>query len=276
MEVRVIGTFNFTIESVEFVQSFTNSETSVYKSNVIANGGTVSGSTLTAIDTFISSAKSNSYWSYLDVVLPFSGDQLVAGLTPLKVPSGITVTNNGFVSGDYSESTGITPATNKYLTTSYVPSSYITDNVHCAAYLRANFQNGSYPAILFDNINQNSNRIFLHIYTDPNAYWDSFDVSGGRVVRSQTSSLGLTVGNRISSTDSRVFQNGSQLGAIGTSSGSTPGASTMNVFGHPSSSLPFETRTCSFISWGRGIPVAYQSAFYADVQALQTALGRQV
>ena len=108
-------------------------EAADWRSRVITNGGTVSASTLKAVDTFckaISSAGLRDRFYRLNL---FAGGNLSACLVPLYRNTSLsgsplgnaTDTNAGsvFVSGDYSESVGLTPtlAGGKHLDTGLTP-----------------------------------------------------------------------------------------------------------------------------------------------------------
>jgi len=89
-------------------------EASDWRSRVIANGGTVSGSTLTAVSNFCRSIDAAGLRSLLWRVGPMAGDNLSAALVPLYrsnvalgVQGNATDTNTNFVSGDYAPSSGL-------------------------------------------------------------------------------------------------------------------------------------------------------------------------
>jgi len=90
-------------------------EASDWRSRVIANGGTVSGSTLTAVSNFCRSIDGAGLRSLLWRVSPMAGDNLSAALVPLyransaggAVQGNATDTNTNFVSGDYAPTSGL-------------------------------------------------------------------------------------------------------------------------------------------------------------------------
>ncbi len=128
-------------------------------SRVATAGGTVSGGTQTAVGNFITSAKANGYWSNIIRINLFCGD-FAACMVPLKVGGGNTTeTNMNFVSGDFSESTGLTGnGSTKYLKTGITNSQLTTDNVHLAVYNRA----GSASVSAMGALTTVSNRLFIH------------------------------------------------------------------------------------------------------------------
>lgn len=107
-------------------------------SRVVTNGGTVSTATQTAANNFVTSAKSNGYWDDLNRVNLFAGSNLDACLTPLLIgDGGATDTNTNFVSGDYSESTGLQgDGSTKHLDTGLTPAELGKDSNFMVAYAR--------------------------------------------------------------------------------------------------------------------------------------------
>ena len=92
-------------------------------SRIVAAGGSISWPTLYAASRFVRSCKAAGIWTKLNRVNLLCGNQLTAALVPLKVGGGsATETNVNFVSGDYTEATGITGnGTSKYLNTGFNP-----------------------------------------------------------------------------------------------------------------------------------------------------------
>jgi hypothetical protein len=90
-------------------------EALAWKTAVIANGGTVSESTMTAVTTFCRSIDAAGLRSLLWRVNPMAGNDLSAALVPLyratsfsgSVQGNTTDTNFNFVSGDYSATSGL-------------------------------------------------------------------------------------------------------------------------------------------------------------------------
>jgi hypothetical protein len=101
-----------------------NAETLTYQANILANSGTISGTSLVAVDNFVTACKAAGVWAKLLDAGVFAGNQLAAALTKLVyVPSGTPyLINHNFTSGDYAE-TGASGglqgnASSKYLDTS--------------------------------------------------------------------------------------------------------------------------------------------------------------
>jgi hypothetical protein len=108
--------------------STTHPEAQVWRNAVIANGGTVSGPTLNAVSKFCRRIDAAGIRDKLYRLNLFAGTGLSAALVPLfrgasrtgTQYGNTTDTNNGpFVSGDYSETSGLSKGSgqNKYLDT---------------------------------------------------------------------------------------------------------------------------------------------------------------
>jgi hypothetical protein len=106
-------------------------EAAAWATRVVANGGSVSGTTLNAVSKFCASIASAGIRSKFYRLNLFCGTGLSACLVPLyRGPSlggaqygGTTDTNFNFVSGDYSETAGLTTTSGgwKYLNTGLSP-----------------------------------------------------------------------------------------------------------------------------------------------------------
>jgi hypothetical protein len=111
--------------------SATHPEAQVWRNAVIANGGTVSGSTLNAVSRFCRSIDAAGIRSRFYRLSLLCGNNLNAALVPLyrstafggSAVGNATDTNFSFVSGDYSETTGLTTTAGggKYLNTGLSP-----------------------------------------------------------------------------------------------------------------------------------------------------------
>lgn len=81
-----------------------NSEIDAYLATIADQSGTISEPHIVAVDTFVSSAKANGYWSQLELFAPMAGENLAAALVPVKGP---LQTHNNLVEGDYAPNEGI-------------------------------------------------------------------------------------------------------------------------------------------------------------------------
>jgi len=86
-----------------------------YFSAIATNNGTILDTTKTAINTLVAGLKSDGIWSGAVEISPFAGTQLNAAVVNLKFARNRVYTNTNFVSGDYTESTGLSCGLTKVL-----------------------------------------------------------------------------------------------------------------------------------------------------------------
>ncbi|ACC81134.1 hypothetical protein [Nostoc punctiforme] len=259
-----------------------NSDITSFKNRIIAVGGSISNSSLNAIDTFITTAKLNNFWDSLLEIAPYAGNELAAALVKLKYPGNIqsSLTNVGFAPGNYSETTGLTGDTSgtKYLKTGFIPSVQLTTsfNQHLSVYARnAGAVTGASPAAYLGcnsvgnfRLERNGNNV------------QSVLGSGAEVVAAYANNIvpGHLIGSNTAANLGYLFYRGNQVGidtafttnALSTAEVSIFGSWSGSAFGRNSNLI------CGFHSIGTGITPTQATAFYSAVQALQTALGRQV
>ena len=247
---------------------------------VTANSGTYSGTTLAAVDTFTKAAKASGYWTKLNRINLFAGDQLAACLVPLKVGGGnATDTNVNFVAGDYSEATGLTGnGSTKRLRTGLIPSASLTLNdTHLAVYNRAaNATGGQIGIGADDGVN------FLQTYSPLSTgtfYSDQYNSSGsgGRVSGAVVAPYRLLVASRTAAAAHAIYKDGASVASSATSGGVLP-AFELYVFAANSSGTANQFTAMPFgaYSIGAGLTAADVTAYNAHMQAFQQALGRQV
>ena len=268
-------------------------EAADWRSRVITNGGTVSASTLKAVDTFckaISSAGLRDRFFRLNL---FAGTGLSAALVPLyrgQSRTGTqfgntTDTNNGpFVSGDYSEtgaSGGLTATSNttKYLSTGLIPfNAGITEqNYHNSGYFPATLNTSG------DFIGAAATRTssFLPAFSTFGMYARFGGASNSGL---ENATLAARSGHLIGSRSAGAgvgYRNGVNL-ASGNNTGSSQAFATdqppaLNVFARNNNGTPsayFSGRSGMY-SIGVAFTDAQALAFYDAVQAFQTTLGRQ-
>lgn len=144
-------------------------EAQAWRNRVITNGGTVSGSTLTAVSNFCRSIDAAGIRDRFYRLNLFCGTGLSAALVPLYRGQsrtgtqfgGTTDANNGMVSGDYNEtgtSAGFIGGTNKYLNTGLAANVLPQTDRHLSVVLNADaLGGGSQYAIGADNFGSGGN-----------------------------------------------------------------------------------------------------------------------
>ena len=259
-------------------------EAAAWAARVVANGGSVTGTTLLAVSKFCASIASAGIRDRFYRLNLFCGSNLNAALVPLyRGPSlggtqygGATDTNNAFVGvgTDYAE-TGATGGltgngTSKYLDTGFpmntLPS---TTSGHAAVYCRNRSSSSSFHGMVGVNLAGGSG---FGVATDGTVYaqWGAF-------ANVTNNANGLLVASRTSATSLVAYAAGTAIATNSTST--TPTASTLNaaVFVSRNSTISntfFDPRTYGFYSIGTGLSAAEVTSLTNAVNAFQSALGR--
>jgi hypothetical protein len=257
-----------------------DSDALAWASAVTVAGGTYSTPTLAAVSAFCVSAKASGYWTKINRINLFCGDQLAACLVPLKVGGGsATETNTNFVAGDYSEATGLTGnGVNKYLRTGLTPNGTLTlNNTHLAVYNRAPNATGGQIAIGADD-----GTSFFQTYAPLSTgsfFSDQYNSSGaaGRVSGAVVAPYRLLVASRTASNSHVIYKDGSSVATSTSSGGGLPNVQ-FYVFAANSTGVANQFTAMPFgaYSIGSGLSAADVTAYSAHMQTFQTALSRQV
>lgn len=274
------------------IASGVHPEAAAWRSAVVANGGSVSASTMKAVSTFCAAIDAAGIRDRFYRLSLMAGSNLNAALVPLyRGPSrtgtqygNATDTNNGpFVSGDYVE-TGASGGlkgngSTKYLDTGLAGTTFSAGDRHCSAYWNA-------------NATLTGNRAFIGNTDSSTAAAGAwFDIhsrhtnSGSEAQITNNYGLVHTSANR-----HQLVQYNGATSAVSYSDGgdkktrtdfslSAPTASATNWFVfslNPSlfGGVRTNARICTY-SIGLSMTDANALAFYNAVHAFQTALGRQ-
>lgn len=267
-------------------------ETAAWRSAVIANGGSVSGATLLAVDKFVKAiyaANIRDRFYRLSLLCGNSDAALAAVRTPLfRGPSlagtqygNAMDTNSNFVPGDYAEGTGlIGNGTTKALDTG-VP---------------ANFANGRHLAFVPYTFGTTSYRYYMGVRnggTPANGYlWAPYVSSPtsnvGQYTYDDAASVGgadggavtvrrLVFGNNVAgASGSALFSNGSQLGTAG-SGFNTTATTSIGVFAARQAAgtyASFVNARLSAYSIGLSMTAAQVVSYNSAMTAFLTAMGR--
>jgi hypothetical protein len=249
---------------------------------VTSAGGTYSAGTLAAVSAFCTSAKANNYWAKLSRINLFCGYQLAAALVPLKVGSGnATDTNIAYVAGDYTESTGLTGnGSTSGLDTGVLADSLTATNLHLAVYNRSSTANGSGQMGLYGTGADSTCYIWAP-YSDSVVYSYMPDNATAATSSTLATPYGMVLASRTAANSHIVYRNGVNVGeSLGTSSGTLPaGTILVGALGDvsaPSAVSESSDSALGAYSIGSGLTPSEAAAYYADMQAFQTALGRNV
>lgn len=250
-----------------------------YFDEVVINGGTIGDTAKAAINTFVVGCKADGIWSLLVDIGPLCGDDLPAALTKLKWLSGANsfYVNTNFVSGDYSQATGLTGnGSSKRLAVGFLASDLTTNSTGLGVYVSssANATANGHGARVTGGT---QSFFFYHTYSDDVPYSDQYaDATqiGGTTV---TGPIGMIFGTVPSSGSHVLYRNGSSVGSSGTVSGSLPGREiTFFALNDTAGFFEYTAHTLGGLFITLGMDATQAAAFYARWQALMTAFGRNV
>jgi hypothetical protein len=218
------------------------------------------------------------------------GDSLSAALVPLfrgqsrtgTQLGNATDTNNNFVSGDYTQATGLQGnGSTKYLDTGVSASNLNRNSTHLGVYGTNLNDGGSSFASLAgardggaNNLIQLDGKRTLAANTYFSSAANAVSVSG-----SPAASSGHVIGVSSSATDLSVYVAGSSTGITTTDRTSgTLVAQPIYIFANNFNGSPSDRSgmRCRAYSFGIGMTAAQVLAFYNALQTFQTSLGRNV
>lgn len=259
---------------------------------VVTNSGSVSQSTLRAVSAFCDAIDRAGIRDKFYRLNLFCGTGLNACLVPLYRGKSLTGTqygnatdtNSNFVNGDYVEtgSTGglLGNGTSKTLDTGIAGNSVTFGNLHLAAYVVTAPSSGTYRPLVTSRAASNADEAALYSNQAQNsspAYFSEENTVTGYVQGTTNNPNGLLLGTSVSSTDRRFYRNGSQQGSTVTNALTRTQypTSTHRVFYQAFAGLYSSVRMAGY-SVGNGLTSTQVTAYYNAMQALQTALGRNV
>jgi hypothetical protein len=280
------------------IASGVHPDAAAWRTAVVANGGSVSGSTMKAVSTFCAAIDAAGIRDRFYRLNLFAGTGLNACLVPLYRGQSLTGTQYGnttdtnsgpFVSGDYTESSGLDPGatnTSKYLQTGISPDDMGTDDGHLSVYSPVA---RAYPA--------GANLNMMGTLTASTSRYRIYTANTNNQNPGETSDWGLNVlrsvpqnsyssGHLVWSQDSVANTNSCVINGVEVTT-SAPTASTTSplangvgfyVFALNNNGSPFGYVAQSFRSYsiGRAMSSAEAGDYYTALQAFQTALGRNV
>lgn len=259
-----------------------------WETRVNIDGGSVSASTRFAVSLFVQQAMTAGYWSKFHRLNLFCGNNLAACLIPLVAENGVNDINSGFISSNYSESTGLTNSSANggisNLATGVVAGLDLdANNVHLAVYNRSQYSSNYVGYHI--GANQSTTRFqllaapgdadHLNIYgVGCKFYAYGFDTAESIIVPSNAA--GLTIGNVLAGPAKTVYRNGV---SIGTSSVFTthiaPPNTEIHVFNGGDTSS-FVWASLGAYSIGQGFTAGEAALYTTHMQTFQNTLGRAV
>jgi hypothetical protein len=258
-------------------------EAASWRTRVVANGGSVSTTTMQAVDRFCRSIDTAGLRDRFVRLSLLCGDNLTAARVPLYVNTsvgGATLgnaidTNNSFAAVDYTVTGGIKCGSSRSLNTGLSPDSADYATGHVSVWIRRTGTFGRAGLISTWNTG----------YTQP-ALWIEYAASNGVGLFSWYQELasgsGATTGNHLlvtrrSTSDMAWYQNAS-LGAQDTVTRTT--TATSSIPWHigcrrvGTTSEAFADENITHYSIGRSMTASQITAFYSALQTFMTALGR--
>lgn len=263
-----------------------------WRNRVIANGGTVSGSTLTAVSNFCRSIEAAGLRDRFFRLNLFCGTGLSAALVPLyrgQSPSGTqygntTDTNNNFVSGDYVETgstgglkgNGSTKAINTGLALSALPS---LATGHVAAWKGAGSFTGNGRALVAARTDASGTSLFRAFKLSTGGA-DAMNGIFGKQVQvnaapSTVNDAGLQVTDRSSSTRLDLYWRGSSVASSTTSAVPDSSSNQYFIFHDENGGADYWPLTIAGYSIGSTMTASQHAAYYTAMLQFQTALSRQ-
>lgn len=238
---------------------------------VIAAGGSMTTTVLQALNDFVVWCHTNGLrsgtdpvirWLWIPLTQTFSGS-----LEKLWYPSGSAsaLVNNGFVSGNYAQDTGLTGTGTAYLQTGFIPSTHLAanQNAHFALYSRTSaVQSDAHGTLI------SGNRLLIQ----PN--WGGS--TDGDYLNKRTSFTsyngGLLLLNSLDASSLRIWHRGSQKTLSTTAASNSNSTVNLQMFLFATNSSTgaanYSTRSISGASMGTAIPEALIPDFSSRWQTL--------
>lgn len=266
------------------IRSSTDSHASQYRKSIIDVGGSISGSTLSAINAFVKKLKSIGVWDLCSEICTYSGNNLASALVKLKYPNNIqsTLTNVNFTNADYSENTGLRGnGINKYLRTGWIANTQLVTslNAHLSVYSRNNLS----TLLTFPTYTgANSGARFLVQRTPlsiliPNRI-DAYIGSGTQNNTYMASDIGFICASNLAQNSGHIFRNGALHNTNSNFTTNAKPSIENYIFATNNNGIPVNISDANicFHSFGQGLSADQVSKFYDAVQSLQVSLGRNV
>jgi hypothetical protein len=254
--------------------SFGTTVVAAYSALVSTAGGTLDGTSTSALITFVDTLNNAGIWTKLLEVWTSTGSNLSAALVKLKFPSGIqsSLTNNNFVAGDYTQATGLQGGASKTLGTGFIPANQIASSVDfgISLFIKNSVGNGS------NNINylgcDTGNRVFSVFSSSSLAISlvsNSYSVASG--IRSSF----FVSCNNVSVVSGYLKRDTTQIATKSTVMPGTLPSVEVQVYTYNGGTITQNTRgIIYFYAIHTGLNDAESTALYNAITTLNAALGR--
>lgn len=262
-----------------------DADANAYIAAVTAAGGTVSAAAEAAYRTWLTTAKSRTYYSTLRRVNLMIGDATVARLMPQIAVGGPATDTN--VGSTYAEATGMrVNGTTQYLNTGVNPPAATGD---ITLYLRTAQPSDTTIRIPMGARNATTQSYGFRANSTSSGAAGAGSVAavyggwspGPYPVTTGGMTAALWHVSRTSPTEVKMFKNGTQVGSTVTTSVTASDAGFPVFVGAyngagTAANFPAANTDIGAYSIGTGMTDAQAAEFYTDMQAFQTAMGRNV
>lgn len=257
-----------------------DSDVTAYADNIVAASGTISTGQRSAHDTYVKASKASGTWQYIRAMHTVSGESLNAALVYLKKPSGVanSVTNNGFVSGDYSPTLGLLGGTNKYLISLLNPvsQSWNINTLGLWSFIKTNFTTGVSQTLIGHQNSSTSPNNFTFLGQYSQGEGGGIGVAASAIARIAADHTGLLGVNNESSRIGRFYDDGSLVATAPEAGAAT--LQNLDLFfmamNNTAGATNFYTGRGLIFVVTEGLPQGLVSTFSTEISQLVTGLGR--
>jgi len=258
-------------------------EAASWRTRVVANGGSVSSTTMQAVDRFCRSIDAAGIRDRFYRLSLLCGDNLTAARVPLYRSTSATGAilgasvdgNNSFATGDYSVTGGIKCGTSRSLNTGLSPDSADYATGHVSVWIQRTGTFGRAGLVTSWNTGYTSPQMEIEYASSTGTGWFAW-------YREQQTSASVVTGKHLlitrrSATDQAWYQDGA-LGASDTVSATT--TATSSVPWHIGARRvgttieAFANENITHYSIGLSLTASQITSFYSALQTFMTALGR--
>lgn len=240
---------------------------------------TIAG-TRTAVNDFVIGLKADGIWAKIGRLNIYAGDGLNALKAPLKAACGdATDTLVNFVSGDYSQSTGLTgDGSSKCVTTGLQFSScggIGVDNISFGAYVRTVTNTTDAIMGAYDDVTGVAADSLNAAHSGNTDYLVCNNAMGGLLLVTDTNGIGFYIGSRPAASTERLYRN-TELLASGTAAGTQRPTQTLTVhaLNYVGTNTFFSPRTLELYYVSEGLSATDVTNYVNRYSTLRTALGR--
>jgi hypothetical protein len=232
-----------------------------------------------AVNTLVLDLKSYGIWTKTKAIYPMVGGTANSHKFNLKHPEDETYAFRLTFNGGWTHtSNGAKPnGTNADAITYLNALTTLTNNnYHLSHYSRTQKTTGSEIDLV---ARQSATVRMINVcqyYAGAGKAFVAGDYNTSLILNSDTNTLGMVVGSRISQTSAKLFMNAVQKGSTLTLSNPNELPDNFFFLGANSIANEYSSKECSFASIGDGLTDTEVANFYTAVQAFQITLGRQV